>query len=335
MFPIFSVLERFPKSALSFLFAFHAFISFSQTNLVPNSSFEIYDTCPNGASQIYRTIPWFQPTPGTSDYFNQCETTNYVSVPNNFAGMQIAKTGVAYAGFFLYYYDNNGPYREYMEVQLNSPLVVGTKYYVSFYVSLSDSSNFATDDMGAYFSVNSITSGTWDSLPYIPQISNLQGNYITDKTNWSFVKGEFIASGGEDYITIGNFKGDSLTDTLYVGGGWTLASLVNTTYYYIEDICVSTDSLTCGFPNSAFSNDLTFDIIFLPNPANDFLQINSSSQLYYNSSLKIYNILGEIVFTSDFYPGIIIQTTYFPDGFYFVNMDANTYLTNKKILIKH
>ena len=68
-----------------YLFFLIANTNYAQVNLVPNGDFETYNSCPTGASQITKAIPWFQPfTPQSStDYFNICYTGNYVGVPNN------------------------------------------------------------------------------------------------------------------------------------------------------------------------------------------------------------------------------------------------------------
>jgi hypothetical protein len=43
-------------------------------NLVPNYSFEVYDTCPYQGSQIYFAIPWKGVTTNSTDYYNGCST---------------------------------------------------------------------------------------------------------------------------------------------------------------------------------------------------------------------------------------------------------------------
>jgi hypothetical protein len=49
----------------------------SAQNLVPNGSFEQYDTCPtnvNGTSLQYANS-WVNPNAGTPDYYNACDGT--------------------------------------------------------------------------------------------------------------------------------------------------------------------------------------------------------------------------------------------------------------------
>src|SRR5579859_6963822 len=45
-------------------------------NLVPNGDFESFTLCPTVSSQFNVAAPWFQPTGGTSDYYNSCSGPN-------------------------------------------------------------------------------------------------------------------------------------------------------------------------------------------------------------------------------------------------------------------
>lgn len=217
-------------------------------NLVPNPSFEQYSTCPNSAGQIDYSAPWFAPTTGTPDYFNSCINGdslwgNILGVPYNAFGFQNARTGSAYSGLFTQYPSN---YREYIEVQLTTPLVSGIKYYISFFISLADSAQLASDDIGMYLSPVTISTSNNFNLSYVPQIYNPEGNFLSDKLNWMEISGEYIAVGGEKYIVIGNFKDDANTDIIGVaGGGVLMFQDWDKPYYYIDDICVSTDSSLC------------------------------------------------------------------------------------------
>ena len=122
-------------------------------NLVPNPSFEEYTTCPDN----YYMLPtdWYSCS-GTPDYFNSCDSTGDYSVPNNGDGNQIAFNGVGYVGLYTVYYSfMNGDYKEYIGCLLKTPLIIGAKYYISFYVSLADISNCASNNIGLLFSTKS------------------------------------------------------------------------------------------------------------------------------------------------------------------------------------
>ncbi len=213
--------------SLLFLFFFNVFNCFSQ-NLLINGNFESYTSCPSTQGQLNRASPWYNPTTNSPDYFNECSTGS-VDVPQNMWGNHLARSGIGYAGVASYYFSANG--REYISQQLNSPLVSGINYYLEFYVSLSDTSSDATDGMGAYISQDAVDNPENFYLPYIPQIRQPDGIAITDKLGWTKISGFYSASGGEKYITIGNFYPDSLTTIVPSDptGQWTA-------YYYIDDV---------------------------------------------------------------------------------------------------
>jgi len=202
---------------------------------VPNPSFEYYTNCPNNLAQIEHAIPWFTPLHplSTSDYFNSCDLTNDFSVPyQNIEGnFQYAHTGKAISGLVLF--DTLDPnYREYIEVKLNEPLVTGNVYCVEFYVNLTISSVKAIDAIGAYLSMDSILLSTVTPLSYSPQVCNPTNNIIADTINWIKISGSFIASGGEQFLTIGNFKEDSFVNAISLSG------VLPSAYYLFDDISV-------------------------------------------------------------------------------------------------
>ena len=186
-------------------------------NLVPNPSFEIYDTCPykegvpnySGIDQICYATPWFQPTRctwsnsycecGSSDFFHYCGN----ATPYNIYGFQYPKSGLGYAGIGLYFLNSNDG-REYIEVKLNSKLE-NKKYCTSFFVSLADRYNFiATNCIQARFTNDTvIQSNGWMKLNLTDGINNF--HIISDTTNWTLVRGIYNANGDENFITIGCF----------------------------------------------------------------------------------------------------------------------------------
>src|SRR5436190_712371 len=201
-------------------------------NLVPNPGFESFSTCPVGFSQFNGFVnTWTDLSAASPDYMNSCANPFPAGVPHNGTGWQQAHGGNAYAGC----YTTAGTYREFIQVQLTSPLVAGTSYLLSMYVVLHNKSKFATDDLGAYFSVTApSTTGTgfFPGNPQ-PQVSNPAGNVITDSLNWTLVSGTYSATGGERYLTLGHFRDDASTTYLQVDYGGQGA------YYYFDDVSVT------------------------------------------------------------------------------------------------
>jgi gliding motility-associated-like protein len=211
-------------------------------NFVPNGSFELYTACPQNRNDGIGCSNWDAPTLGTSDYFNTCApnaAANGISVPGNFAGTQMPRTGNAYTGIYasLNFTPPYLEYREYMQVTLDSLLVSGGHYTFTMYLSLGDYSNFASNKVGAYISKTKPSSNTNTYLNVTPQI--ISTTYITDKTNWVKVTGSYDAIGGEQYITIGVFEPASSHTRIAVTGGSNNGAYNGVSYYYIDDVSLT------------------------------------------------------------------------------------------------
>ncbi len=260
-------------------------------NLVPNYSFEVTDTCPYGVSEINSANQWFRANAATPDYFDSCSFSALSDVPDNFFGWQQGKTGGAYAGFYAFYYYPG--YREYAEVQLTSPLAAGTKYYLSFYVSLADSSVFATDDFGMYLSVDSLYSIWTSNFPVTPQLENPEGTFVTDTLNWTRIAGEYIAVGGEKFLTLGNFKDGTTTDSLRVRpvNISSAAPQYIHAYYYVDDVCVSSNPVECGFPSLV--NEIFSSVLNLKNVGGNIYSFQIPDGVNIDFQISGVNALGE------------------------------------------
>jgi len=210
-------------------------------NLVPNSSFENFTTCPDWFSQFQgNVLDWFVPTAGTSDYFNSCAGTvaviDAMDVPRNIQGAQSAKEGNAYAGIISY---NSASWREYLEVELTKPLEPCKSYCINFYINQSEKSEYAITEMGLLFSTGPVTSGGLIMIAN-PQIISPPGQYIEDKDNWMLISGTYTAIGGEDHITIGNFKSQAsvIKKVVPMTGEYAGGSGGGTAYHFIDDVHV-------------------------------------------------------------------------------------------------
>ena len=174
----------------------------SAQNLVPNPSFELNSGCPTLPSQINLVNSWTKPNTGSPDYMHTCATGTIVHIPNNMWGSQNARTGNAYAHLLVFPPALN--FREYIQAQLTSPLVAGKTYVVTYYVSRCDNTRYAIQNMGAHLSVNALGPyANFANINVVPQVAH--GSIITDHTNWTKIEGEIVATGGEKFITLGNF----------------------------------------------------------------------------------------------------------------------------------
>ncbi len=189
---------------------------------MPNPSFEVYDECPYDMT-LYpqkKLIPhWYMPNRGTSDYFNSC-TNLQVSVPNNFIGNLWAYDGQAYAGIVLLEIhvedtadkkDQN--YREYLQAELKRPLLKDHYYLVKLHYAVATYSTYAVNRLGIYFSEKQIKNRrTYQTLEYEPQVATPEDTIFTETNIWYTLNETIKASGGESFITIGNFYFDKDTE---------------------------------------------------------------------------------------------------------------------------
>lgn len=280
-------------------------------NLVPNPSFEIYDTCPSGISQtmdyqIEHALGWYAPTWATSDYFNSCSPIiGGANVPNTTFGYQFAYDGQGFLGILLLIQDEETSYFEYVQSQLNSPLIQGYTYKFSFKVNLMNGSDFAVQKIGAWFTTNAASSNNGQPLFSVnPQIENNTG-FITDTLGWTTIEGEFIADGGEEYITIGYYSDTLNPDTLrhnLVADPMVIYSYNNIDGLELEEITPAIIIPNIITPNGDGSNDI--------------FQLNFPYE-----NVVIYNRWGQSLFESNnnesYWNGGTTSGNKVPDGTYY------------------
>jgi hypothetical protein len=309
------------RITLFFIFSLFAFgVSKAQTNLVINPSFETYTACPNGLAEIYKAASW-DIYNGSPDYFNPCASNPTAQVPSNGFGYQMPINGNSYAGLITY--GNSGLIREIMGVPLTTQLSVSQKYFVSFMTVRGNTDNFnvgySSNKIGVKF--------TKTSTVYTMSISNSAHYYsnviITDTLNWVRVAGSFVADSAYKNIMIGNFFDDSNTTITNQSSG-TFA------YYFIDDVCVSTDSIFAyNYSTSVQEKQKTEKVRVNPNPANEQIIIET----LFNSKLTVYNSSGEEVNFSykAIDKGYSIKVSDWEDGLYLIKMNN----TIRKIIINH
>ena len=207
-------------------------------NLVINGSFETKSYCPsNFNQQTLNTIAgWWQPTDGTPDYFNAC--SDKAGVPNNIFGQQAAKDGEAYAGFVTYSVGNKRNYREYLQTKLNRPLVAGEMVCIELYVSAADYCNYVTDGIGILLSEKKVESNLQSELAYVATMSNPRLNMLDEAKEWQLLSDIYTAKGGEEYLTIGNFKTDKELKVIRRTADMNDKGYGTWSYMYVDDVKV-------------------------------------------------------------------------------------------------
>ena len=211
-------------------------------NLVPNPGFEEFRQCPRHLGNAAGDLSaWDTPTLGSTDFFHTCSQT--MGAPENFNGRQGAGEGEGYAGFYAYAPDD---YREYLQVPLLQPLEKDRSYKVSFWVSLSERSDFAVEGLGVLFAREPLRVRTKKNLAkkhWYAQAGN-QYHYLesqgpgnlSDTEDWQEVQFEFVALGTERYLLLGNFLPNNQTRKRNTG-----RSSNKGAYYYIDRVSVRPD----------------------------------------------------------------------------------------------
>lgn len=272
------------KKLVVIILMFYSFKIGAQSNLVINPSFETHTACPsNTGGDVDKAIGW-DTCRSTADYFNSCATSSFFKVPKNLLGFQYPAHGNAYGGFYTY--DVGSFYREIIIGKLSAPLTVSQKYFFSFKVSRADSNTYvgySTDKMGVKF--------TKVKQTYVP-INNTAHYYsntvIADTINWTKVSGSFVVDSAYEYIMIGNFFDDANTTIVNHGNGFWA-------YYYIDEICVSTDSVfTENYATGLIQLSMQSELKIFPNPANEFFNVNGM----FEEEIIIVNLFGEEIFRS-------------------------------------
>ncbi|CAN5375708.1 hypothetical protein BH10BAC1_BH10BAC1_01240 [soil metagenome] len=309
------------KTCLIITLFFIASVGHGQ-NLVPNNSFE--DTVSNPMGGVIEdAVAWIN-CYNTPDYYNAGFNSGGFGfgVPNcYFTGYQNAFDGNAFAGIGLTAIPDQPA--EFIGVQLTMPLVIGTKYYVSAYLSRADMYQCASNNFGFKF-FNTLYFSPPLNPPPIDNITQVNSTTIvSDSVNWQFVSGSFIADSSYQYLVMGNFYNLSFTNT----AGCTSS---DASYYYIDAVCVSSDSTTCMIATS-IQQPLSkkTQVSIYPNPARDFIYVSDlvSSQTY-----SLINSLGVSCRNGKLKSGNnLIDVSMLSDGLYILRIDELIF----KILINN
>ncbi len=299
-------------------------------NLVPNPSFEEYTSCPIGVPDLEGKCNNWTSFRGTPDYFNNC---SYEIGFNNPFGYQVARSGTAYVGFGNFQKTITN-LREQVGVELSTQLEVGVKYFISFYISSAYTYllvSIATNKIGALF-----TTYQYDDpdLNYpLPNSCHVVTNtIITDTLNWVKVSGSFVADSAYRYLIIGGFFDDTQIDTIHLP----YQVVPQASYYYLDDVCVSSDSVYAETWTSTKEIEQTpFDLSLFPNPSKGYVHINSPLEI---ESITMSNANGEVLLQmqSAGKHHHMFNLSGFPKGIYFCTIKLqNGYRTLKKIVLHY
>jgi hypothetical protein len=292
-------------------------------NLVPNPSFEDTIACPTQTGDVEKAQYWskYQNSP---DYFNACSTTPYIGVPTNtWFGYQFPHTGNAYMGAFCYN-TGSGLYREIIGAPLTQSMTIGTKYFLSVYISKAEMHCWASDHFGFRFST--VQYSTFTNPAPLGFAHYFSTAIVTDTIGWTKISGSFIADSSYSYIMLGNFFNNTITNTIQIG------TLGFQSYYYIDDVCVSSDSLTCN--SSVGINEVMNqeELVLFPNPFTD--KINITAKRNEPIEVNLYDVTSRKIFHQSFTNSITINTEQLAKGIYIYELRNKNGVIKKGKIVK-
>jgi outer membrane protein OmpA-like peptidoglycan-associated protein len=188
------------------------------------------------------------PTEIKADLFSKSASGD-IGIPSNIYGSEEPTSengGNVYAGIVAFKPGKLAGERSYITIQLmqgKEPVTLkkGLTYCVEYSLSLAESSKFACNNMGVYFSKDKLGNGEAGAI--YRKDDHLMKSTVNDVYNgffkWEKVCNVYTAKGDEKYITIGNFDLNDKTTTQAVKKPKDAeADPLTHAYYYIDNIIV-------------------------------------------------------------------------------------------------
>lgn len=265
-------------------------------NLIPNGSFEEYwNPCSKGASYnflddwILTSCAFF---PGL---LAECDG----DVPQSSLGYQEALDGGAFL-MLITFTENIGPLSPgnnplyYAHVLLTEPLVADQRYCLRLGVSLADSSSYRTTELNAFFWYGTTSrcasnDTLWDDSAQVTfDISEV------DTSGWTILEKDFVATGGENSLTLGAFQFGNEIDTAFISSHDLLTG--DKARYFVDDIRL----VACagvGLPEYTFPPSISP----IGNLAADVLMVRNNARAA--ESYSIHALDGHLIRTGALLPG--------------------------------
>lgn len=209
-------------------------------NLVNNGNFDQISGKLRRTGMISAADSWISPTGISADLFSAQAKMPDVETPNNLYGREKPKEGDSYAGIVVYSF-NDKEKRQYLTTKLNTPLKKGMRYKVMFYASLAEMSKYSSNRLGVHFNKKEIS--TKDKVPALildTHIEHPEEEVFSGMYGWDLVCGEYVAKGGEKFLTIGNFYPNN--DVGYARNKTprdVKGTAIVAAYYYIDGVSVT------------------------------------------------------------------------------------------------
>jgi gliding motility-associated-like protein len=272
---------------------------YAQTNYIYNSNLNDYDT---RYCDVFHFLGfgdsivsnWSSPNLATIDYYNSCESTNFLSIPYNLVGTIFDPSSLdGYIGIVNYI--EPAWWNEYVRTNLRSSLSKDSTYRLTF--KIYSTNGTVNTNFGVCFEKDSIFRNidTIISTQY-PEYTYMSDNII-EKGKWETL--EFKITPQIDslqYLLFGYFPHEK---TLLIDSTNYIDTLPKATYFLIDDIYLIKDTIdlvlnTCAI---ALPDAFTPNADGLNDEWKPLIHSDCTADID-NYLLRIFNRWGEVVFTS-------------------------------------
>ncbi|MCB9187787.1 MAG: VWA domain-containing protein [Flavobacteriales bacterium] len=216
----------------------------AQKNLVINPGFEETNYTSNGTRQLkkvgYLSNYWYSPLHKRSpQLFMEPERS-----------VAKANSGYNAIGMVLGSSKQEKTNTEFITGQLSQPLVKGQAYCISFSVLLHRSSKWAAADLGILLHHDrDLITNTEDLTSLKASLYAEDGKFVT-ATKWIRYNGYYVASGGEQFITLGKFGSSEAVEMKELGYEpyFQVDGLSSKAFYQFDDVTVIAqgEGVECG-----------------------------------------------------------------------------------------
>lgn len=209
----------------------------SETEMVENGSFEQIEGKIKKAGAIEVAVGWVSPTKTGADLYASRVKEGF-GVPNNPRGREDAHEGKNYVGIKTFSYGGKEA-RTYVSTKLKTPMRKGLKYAVKFYVSLAEGSKYAANNIAANFSKKQYNIDADKTITGESHVTHVENPVFNAMFGWDEVCGVYTATGGERFLTIGNFSSDydTKSERIKKPKNFSGQQMISA-YYYLDNISV-------------------------------------------------------------------------------------------------
>lgn len=219
-------------------------LGIGQSNLVLNPGFEENKYSANGSMELrkegFLTDYWYNPIRKRSPHL--------FTVPQR--AVAKANSGSVAIGMILGGSKQSKTKYEYITGKLETPLVKGETYCLSFNILLHRSSRWAATDIGVLLHHDEFLIADVGEPQTLEASLYANDGYVVTQTKWQEFNGYFVASGGEQYISLGKFgEGESFElKELGLKPYFKLDGFQGKAYYQLDDFSVvaQSENLDCG-----------------------------------------------------------------------------------------